>query len=567
MSIKIIEEQIFRFLKSDTPEVIAIRGAWGVGKTYAWKTYLKEAQKKNEIALDKYAYVSLFGVNSLEALKFTLFSEKDDINRNPREMKNIKKNKKAMPIAQDVAKIFRMGDLASRAIAAIAIVEKTIICLDDFERMSLNAQEVLGLISELKEQKSCKIVLIFNDEGLSKKANKKYNTYKEKVIDKEFEFLPTAEECAEIVFSNNDEKYSEKLKEKCCKLGIKNIRILKKIERLAEDLTPFLENKEEETRHKVLSSLVLFTYAMYKKSDNFPDFDFVKNGRRAFMKSYSMQKVLDSQGQRLETPEEKKKLNWANRLEDYGYRDADDLDVEIANSVERGYFIEENITKEIKKYNDNIIINNKDKSHTEAWNLYHYSFDDNSEEVVEKMYEAVKNHEKHISQLNLSSSLELLRDLGADKKADELIELVISSRVDDDYFNIKDYTFRGRVNDQKMRDRFEQEYNKRNPPKTQKEVLNHLISNNGWSNKDVEILSALSDEEYYKLFKNEKSIDCHYWIKVCLKFGYAGNTEKEKLIVTNVVAALKKIGSESKLNKRRIEESYGIEVDEIAPKP
>jgi hypothetical protein len=30
MSIKIIEEQIYRFLKSDTPEVIAIRGAWGV---------------------------------------------------------------------------------------------------------------------------------------------------------------------------------------------------------------------------------------------------------------------------------------------------------------------------------------------------------------------------------------------------------------------------------------------------------------------------------------------------------------------------------------------------------
>ena len=298
---------------------------------------------------------------------------------------------------------------------------------------------------------------------------------------------------------------------------------------------------------------------MYTRSDNFPDFDFVKNGRNDFIAKHYVTKKINNKGEK--TPEEEKMLRWANDLETYGfsYRRPEEIDIEIANSVERGYFIEQNIIKEIKKYNDNIIINKQDKSLTDAWNLYHDSFDDNHEEVVEKMYKAVKNHAKHISQSDLSASLKLLRDLGSDKKADELLEMVISSRTDNDYFDINSYAFYS-VTDQKMRDRFEQEYNKRNPPKTPKEVLNHLISNNGWSNKDVEILSALSEEGYYNLFKNEKSIDCHYWIKVCLKF--AGNTEKEKLIVTKAVAALKKIGSESKLNKIRVEQ-YGIKINDI----
>jgi hypothetical protein len=564
-----------------------------VGKTYAWRTYLQEAKKRNEIALDSYSYVSLFGVNSLDALKFAIFEksvDKELIGAKP-ELKTFLK--KLPRLAKDCSPALKMHELFSRAVSFCS-VNKTIICLDDFERMSINAQEVLGLLSELKEQKLCKIVLIFNDKCLLEDAKEeKYKTYREKVIDKEFNFLPTAQECAEIVFDNKDEQYrycnirilkkiqqlaknimpflknteegvqhnalsslySEKLKERCCKLGVTNIRIIKKIQQLAKNITQFLENTEEETQHNVLSSLVLFIYTMYKKSDEFPDFDFVKNGRQAFMKNYSMQKVLDNQGQRVETPEEKKKLNWANRLEDYGYRDADDLDIEIANSVERGYFIEENITKEIKKYNDKIIINKKDTSFTEAWDLFHYSFDDNAEELVEKMYEAVKNHAKHISQSNLSASLMLLRGLGADKKADELLEMVISSNNDPEYFNINHYTFRHSVEDQKLLDRFAEEYRKKRPQKTLIEVLNRLISTNGWSTEDVEVLANSSEEDYYNLFKSQKSNDLTNYIRACLQFRMVTNSneqEKYNLIVTNAEAAVRKIGSESKLNKLRI---------------
>lgn len=73
MSIEIIKQQIQKFLMDDTPEVLAIKGAWGIGKTYSWKRFLNDANANNKIALDRYAYVSLFGVNSLDSLKQTIF--------------------------------------------------------------------------------------------------------------------------------------------------------------------------------------------------------------------------------------------------------------------------------------------------------------------------------------------------------------------------------------------------------------------------------------------------------------------------------------------------------------
>jgi hypothetical protein len=43
-----------------------------------------------------------------------------------------------------------------------------IVCFDDFERLSssMELEEVLGLISELKEQKNCSVVMILNEDEL-----------------------------------------------------------------------------------------------------------------------------------------------------------------------------------------------------------------------------------------------------------------------------------------------------------------------------------------------------------------------------------------------------------------
>ena len=86
MSIKLVKSQIDRFLASDTPEVISIKGRWGIGKTFSWNKFLQEAKDINKITLEKYSYVSLFGINSVDQLKRSVFENivsKKDIGVEP----------------------------------------------------------------------------------------------------------------------------------------------------------------------------------------------------------------------------------------------------------------------------------------------------------------------------------------------------------------------------------------------------------------------------------------------------------------------------------------------------
>ena len=62
-----LKEEVKRYLTSSEAEVLAIRGKWGIGKTFTWKKLLNE--NKNNVAFNKYSYVSLFGINDLSSLE------------------------------------------------------------------------------------------------------------------------------------------------------------------------------------------------------------------------------------------------------------------------------------------------------------------------------------------------------------------------------------------------------------------------------------------------------------------------------------------------------------------
>ena len=69
MTTAIVRAEIERFLQSSAPEVLCISGRWGVGKTYSWQKYLEAAEDTKKVALSRYAYVSLFGLETLDDLR------------------------------------------------------------------------------------------------------------------------------------------------------------------------------------------------------------------------------------------------------------------------------------------------------------------------------------------------------------------------------------------------------------------------------------------------------------------------------------------------------------------
>ena len=220
-----------------------------MGKTYAWRDYLKKAQEGSNIALKRYSYVSLFGINSLDDLKYSVFANSIDmvsVGTEP-SFETIKENilatakaggKWLLPFFQQLPWIKNQVGVVSSL--WFHWVKDTIVCIDDIEWRGdkLSIRDVLGLVSYLKEQKGCKLVLIMNDEKLEEE-NTNFRLYFDKVIDVYLKFSPTAEESVRIALPS-DSKIDKLLAACCMALGISDIRLIKKIERLVRLIEPIL---------------------------------------------------------------------------------------------------------------------------------------------------------------------------------------------------------------------------------------------------------------------------------------------------------------------------------------
>lgn len=557
MSVEVIKSQIFKFLASDHPEVMAIKGEWGVGKTFSWKTFLKEANVNDDIKLKRYSYVSLFGINSLESFKYSIFENvvKKELIETEASIETFTANTTSLveSFGRHSIKLFKGAPIVksfSPSIEAISFLSlnKTLICIDDLERKGkgLDVKDILGLISLLKEQKKCKIVILLNDgeEGLED-----YDKYREKVIDIELAFTPDPKECASIAYSG-EANYHNKLKELTTSLGIRNIRILKKIERLVELSTPLVQQFEPEITEQVLHSLVLFSWSYFCSNANpeIPPLDFITS------KGYTLLGIGDE-----EIGEQDKK--WQTSLQAYGYQLTDDLDLIIADAVKTGYFIEDKLITKAKEKNEQIIASKSEGSFSNAWRLYHDTFNDNGDEVINGLYESFKKNCKYITQINLHGTVSLFKELGEHTKASEIIDLYIENRKEDlELFNIDEINHFGDIRDQELIDKFNHVYNESKPQKTARQVLESIAGKNGWGGSDEMVLSNTSPDEYYELFKSEEGKHLSSFVTTCLKFGQFSNASVQQLKISkNATDALKKIASESEINKRRVKK-FGVTI-------
>ena len=174
MSTKLVKEEILRFLSSSNEELLCIRGKWGTGKTWTWRDMLEVHRDK--IKLKKYAYVSLFGLNSLAQVRTQVFQNTIDTKHIGKEvsLEDIEASAKAgwRWLKKGVALAHKLGagnDDMETALSLLALSARNqIICIDDLERKGkdLDMPDVLGYASHLKEERKCKVVLLLNEERL-----------------------------------------------------------------------------------------------------------------------------------------------------------------------------------------------------------------------------------------------------------------------------------------------------------------------------------------------------------------------------------------------------------------
>ena len=306
-----IQDRLIELLNSTQSFGIALNGKWGVGKTFFWNQLIEE-----KFSTKKTAYISLFGVETIQQIKNDLLLQ---IYTQNGFVKKIKDKVGSF-------KLYGMDISLALSWFEKKDFENVIVCFDDFERISdkLKLKDVLGLISELKEQKKCTVVLILNkkelkDEDLSK--------YKDKIVDYDFNYEPTVVESFSLI-KDNLKSFKQYPLQYFQRHEINNIRIMKRVINALNDYACFeesLKDFKDIEKELVENILEISTINALKLS-----VDFEK------LSKYSMQNYLDKKNK--------------EKNEDY------DQLLKYINFGYSGYFYMSDITYNVVDYIKNSIV-------------------------------------------------------------------------------------------------------------------------------------------------------------------------------------------------------------------
>jgi hypothetical protein len=568
MTIAIVRSVVERFLKDPLPSVLVIRGKWGTGKTYFWKSFI--ADRRNESSRQQYSYVSLFGLPSIKDLQLAAFVNTTHIkdvrfpsgsvttsNSMTVSLKSLAKKfaTKAGPIFPGI-----LGKSVSFAIENMAphLIRDTLVCLDDFERLpniGIQFEEVLGFVSSLKEEKNCKAVLIFNDEELQSRADV-YRRYREKVIDVEVLFEPSVEEAADLALTA-DTPCRAIVREKLQALEIRNIRLIRKIVSDIRLVYPVVCEASESTAENAVTMAVLLTWIEYGSDADPPTRDFLRKwNQMAYYAERSDKANRTADAEQGESDAQRIK-RWSELLDNCDVMTFTPCDAAVERAISAGFVEGSGLDWEIAKLKDDEDASELEARFVKGWRLYHDSYEDNKAEITAIFKQTFDAAAPKMTPGNVDATVRLLRNFGESELADDLIERFIRIRQSDGQIcDPEQWDFEEAVKDVKFRARCAELYAVVKHSPTLVDVLMVFARSKGWSVEQLNVLKAASAGDLYDAFKANSRSDAI--VEGCLQFASDSNL---KHIAENATTALRRIAGESLINRLRVQSKFGISRD------
>jgi hypothetical protein len=409
---------------------------------------------------------------------------------------------------------------------------------------------VLGLVSSLKEEKSCKVVILLNQDALSGASKDIFEAQLEKVADTIMTFEPTPTEAAEIGIDKTT-KFHPWLSEDTQALGIVNIRTIKKIETFCRRVQDFLVDHDPRILKQSVHTLALAAYAKFQPDDA-PSLEYIK----------AYNKVTGLIGRQKDTVEDPNS-RYNNLLQSYGFQHLDEFDSVLVEGVERGFFDEAGVKCQADELQKKLEFGDKTVAFEKAWRLFHDSFDDNQDAVLDEMINSVKENVMVISPIMLSGTVAFLKEFEHEEEAKELVRFYMDHCQEaPDFWNLHRHPFLTRVTDPDVRDAFEKKFTIDATPLDPAEILKRIGGQSGWGQEDLERLAGLCQDEYVNIFKRLRDSDLGRAVRGGLLFRDLLNAdERMKSIGQMVVSALRQIARESPMNSKRVR-NFGVNVEE-----
>ncbi len=554
--------EIERFLSTPDPEVLSISGRWGVGKTHTWDNAI--SQSKHMAPLKRYAYVSAFGMRSIDELKTAIVQSTvrldaaeleptvDSFFENVQNLesaqilveKGVRKGlgvlqwlRPAVPIVGKAADLLAPG--------ATLLIRKQIICIDDIERsgQGLGVADIFGLVSSLRERRGCKVVLLLNEEGLGDEKST-FREYLEKVVDQAIRFEPTAEESANDALEKGDSLISM-LKTRTIALGITNIRVIRRIRRFLSFVEPQLSNRHAGVRERVVQSIALLGWSVFEPN---------LAPKLARIRQHSRYTRLLSSEKRSDEDAITDSV-----LSTYEFPRFEDIDAVLLDGLQAGGFDETALAKELAALQEQFTRSDARSEIDRPWIIFRQSFDDDVDEFVTNLIKSIENHASVMNQVAASEAFSMLRALGREDKVSRLVQIYMNAHATAprEFFEALHKDQFGKI-DPALQQVIEQRLKSMPLERDPTEVLLKIYQNNGWHPDEIAFLASLSVDQYFNILKNARDQNQRILINTALQFGRFENPSEEyKSIAHSMIAALRKISREGPLNEMRVKQYLG----------
>jgi hypothetical protein len=538
MSIETVKKVIREFVaREECYEVLALKGAWGVGKTYAWRKIIDDPQLKPWP--EHYAYVSLFGLSSIAELRIAIISGRYSSTGTGDAAARIKSLTDSLP-----SWFKTIGSAVD--ILSPTLVRDLLICIDDFERLNtekLSHDQVLGFISNLKENARCKVVLILNDEKLEG-ADHPYRKYREKVVDQELTFAPTSEEATQWGLPETL-PYRDDVKKRTVSLGISNVRILRRVATVIERLAPALERMHTAAVEEAIHAAVLLAWCHFDPSGPAPKLDYIRKW------NWMTSSLSEAMG-KTRTPEEER---WAMLLNDYGFYGFESLETAILRVIENGYLEESGFELAIAERDETLRADDTTKAFRATWHRLKSSFEHDEKKIVAELVTSVEKGALFISPSDLDAVVLFLREIGRGAAADALIQTYLTERSEKSkLYPLDDYPLGSSVADAALRQAFTQRAAAANPPPTLRAAV-EAYTKGAYRPDDVAVIAQATAQDFVGLFEGPLSVSLPKAVEALL------HVQNAQLPNTSSVAtaALKQIGGQSTL-KAAIVRRLGVPI-------
>ena len=130
-----------------------------------------------------------------------------------------------------------------------------------------------------------------------------------------------------------------------------------------------------------------------------------------------------------------------------------------------------------------------------------------------------------------------------------------------DFFDLSEASYFNEISDPDVQQAFLAKLQTFDATHSAEEALREIGSSRGWSTQDEQAANALTADELYRLFKTYSGRELRQLVRGALYGNRVSGAERLKPLAAQAEIALRRIASESTLNRLRVQK-FGIEINE-----